>query len=77
MANYFEECQKCKPPVRYPGCQDHCRHYKEARAKFEADKAKANVDRGVKLYIYDSVNHTKDSQAKKHRDNKSYKWFKK
>lgn len=23
----FEHCRYCLPPVRYPGCQDHCPHY--------------------------------------------------
>lgn len=29
----FEHCHFCKPPVRYPGCQDHCPHYAADKAK--------------------------------------------
>lgn len=29
----FEHCQSCKPPTRYPGCQDHCPYYAEDIAK--------------------------------------------
>lgn len=41
MVNYFEECQKCIPPKRKPGCQDHCGEYAKGRAKLEEDKARA------------------------------------
>lgn len=29
----FDHCRHCLPPVRYPGCQDHCPHYAEDKAK--------------------------------------------
>ena len=29
----FDHCHHCLPPVRYPGCQDHCPHYAEDKAK--------------------------------------------
>lgn len=35
----FEHCHFCKPPVRYPGCQDHCPRYAEDIAKVRAAKA--------------------------------------
>jgi hypothetical protein len=40
----FEHCHSCLPPVRYPGCQDHCPHYaadkeKSRRAKEEKYRA--------------------------------------
>jgi hypothetical protein len=35
---YFECCHNCKPPRRYPGCQDHCPDYAEGKAKHDADK---------------------------------------
>ena len=43
MANYFEECQKCVPPKRHPGCHGTCPDYAKARAKYDADKAKAEA----------------------------------
>lgn len=77
MVNYFEKCQQCKPPTRHPGCQDHCQHYKEARSRFDADKERANADRGVDLYMKDSVNHNMDSLAKRQHRNRFYKSFRK
>ena len=40
----FEHCYFCLPPVRYPGCQDHCPYY-------------ADIERGgrygaVSTYLY-------------------------
>lgn len=32
----FEHCHSCLPPVRYPGCQDHCPHYAADIAKHRA-----------------------------------------
>nr|DAE52906.1 MAG TPA: hypothetical protein [Caudoviricetes sp.] len=29
----FEHCHSCKPPTRYPGCQDHCPHYAADKEK--------------------------------------------
>ena len=29
----FEHCHFCLPPVRYPGCQDHCPYYAADIAK--------------------------------------------
>lgn len=26
-------CKDCVPPKRYPGCGDHCKEYKEEKAK--------------------------------------------
>lgn len=42
----FEHCHSCKPPTRYPGCQDHCPYY-------AADKEKSDASRyrGGKLNI--------------------------
>lgn len=37
----FEHCHGCKPPTRYPGCQDHCPHY-------AADKEKSDASRRAK-----------------------------
>jgi hypothetical protein len=33
-------CNGCVPPKRYPGCGDHCKEYKEEKAKYLADKKK-------------------------------------
>lgn len=32
----FEHCQSCKPPMRHPGCQDHCPYYEADIAKHRA-----------------------------------------
>ncbi len=32
----FEHCHSCKPPVRYPGCQDHYPYYAADIAKHRA-----------------------------------------
>lgn len=64
MANYFEKCHKCTPPMRHPGCQDHCKFYKEARAKFDADKARNNKDISVKYYISEQIAGSMDGVAK-------------
>lgn len=64
MVNYFEKCQHCKPPERHPGCQDHCGHYATAKAKFEADKAKANKYLSVKYYLNENKAANLDSMAK-------------
>lgn len=74
--NYFEKCQHCKPPERYPGCQDHCEHYKEGRARLDADNAKRKE--GTNLYNYVIERHVSalDSTSKyiKRRPNRhSYK----
>ena len=74
MTNYFEKCQHCVPPERHPGCQDHCPHYKEARAKYDADKARANSTKSVKDYINDIVTRNMDGVVKynKRRPKKHY-----
>lgn len=64
MANYFEKCQHCVPPERHPGCQDHCPHYKEARAKYDADKARANKTITLKYYANEKLAEAKDNVAK-------------
>ena len=33
MDSAFECCHYCKPPKRYPGCQDHCPDGVAAKAK--------------------------------------------
>ena len=75
MPNYFEKCQHCVAPVRHPGCQDHCQYYKEARAKLEADKAKANATKSVKDYINDAMASNLNGVAKyyKRRPKKKYR----
>lgn len=50
---YFECCHFCKPPKRYPGCQDHCPEYAEDKAKHDADKEaeKQRRKREADLYM--------------------------
>lgn len=62
--NYFEKCMHCVPPDRHPGCQDHCSHYKEARARYDADKAKENGQRSLKHYASAQKAATLDGIAK-------------
>lgn len=64
MTNYFEKCQKCVPPERKPGCQDHCPYYKEAKERYEADKAKINETKTVKDYINAEINKNKQGVAR-------------
>lgn len=64
MTNYFEKCQKCVPPERHPGCHDHCPHYAEAKARYDADKAKHDETKSVKDYINAEMNKNKDGVAK-------------
>ena len=64
MANYFEECQKCVPPKRHPGCHGTCPDYAESRAKFDADKAKADAGRELKYYTNNKHAKATDGVAK-------------
>ena len=75
--NYFECCYKCVAPKRYPGCSGKCPEYVEARAKFDADKARANADSSAKAYTYNNVGKIMDSKAKRDRNNRGHKWFRK
>lgn len=42
----FECCHYCKPPKRYPGCQDHCPDGIAAKAKHNERKAADAKARG-------------------------------
>ena len=64
MINYFEKCQYCVPPERHPGCQDHCPHYAEARARWDADKAKKDEGKDVWHYCHDRGLKSRDGVAK-------------
>lgn len=48
----FSCCYKCRPPKRYPGCQDHCTEGQAAKAAFEAKKAARDKKARVKAGIY-------------------------
>ena len=62
--DYFECCHHCVAPKRYPGCSGSCPEYKEARARFDADKAKKNESLSVKSYMRDKYLENKDGVAK-------------
>ena len=62
--NYFECCMKCVAPKRYPGCSGPCPDYKEARAKYDADKARQAERMALKYYINEHSTATKDGIAK-------------
>lgn len=64
MINYFECCHRCAPPKRYPGCSGSCPEYKEARARFDADKAKNNKDIAIRYYAKERNAIVKDRIAK-------------
>lgn len=49
----FEHCHSCLPPVRYPGCQDHCPHYAEDIAKVRARRPKRSGRRRQKTIIWE------------------------
>lgn len=72
--NYFECCHKCVPPKRYPGCSGTCPEYAEARAKFDADKAKNKQHVLMDQYAGAKNSATKDGIAKytKRRSRKLY-----
>lgn len=52
-------CHPCKPPVRYPGCHDHCERYIEEKAqnemKMAAYKKKKAAEDSVTNQKYDGV----------------------
>ena len=62
--NYFEECTKCVPPKRYPGCHSTCPDYAKGRAKLDADKARANKTISLKYYANERLYVNKDAVAK-------------
>ena len=62
--DYFECCHYCVAPKRYPGCSGSCPEYKEARARFDADKEKKNAGLILRDYIRDKNISSKDSIAK-------------
>lgn len=62
--NYFECCQYCVAPKRYPGCSGKCPEYAEARAKYDADKAKQSANISLKWYANEKSSIIKDSVAK-------------
>ena len=51
---FFEECHKCKPPKRKPGCHSTCPDYKRNKAKYdeftEKDKLRRELDQYNKSY---------------------------
>ena len=64
MTNYFEKCQKCVPPERHPGCQDHCPYYAESKAKWDADKAKIEAGKELRYYLIQRGLQTNDNLVK-------------
>lgn len=42
----FEHCHHCKPPKRYPGCQDHCPDGIADKAEYNKRKAADEKARG-------------------------------
>lgn len=61
--NYFECCHHCVAPKRYPGCSGSCPEYKEARARYDADKAKHNTDTILDYYHSEKIINSKNSIA--------------
>lgn len=73
--NYFECCHWCVPPKRYPGCSSKCPDYAQARAKFEADKAKNESRTITRNYTIEHIRKAKDEVAKRKRDHRPYSKF--
>lgn len=74
--NYFECCHYCVPPKRYPGCSGKCPDYAEGRAKYEADKAKANKYRTANTYTQETIGRIVNSRAMRRIKNQGHKWYK-
>lgn len=64
MTNYFERCQHCIPPERHPGCHGTCHHYAEARAKWDADKAKQDEGKELRHYFLNKGQQSNDGLVK-------------
>lgn len=63
----FEKCHKCKPPERYPGCHDHCKYYKEARAAYDERKAAEDQQRKASASVYGQKDYAVSKALKKNR----------
>lgn len=72
--NYFECCQHCVAPKRYPGCSGKCPEYKEARARLEADKERYRKQTMVDDYCNNKIYDSRDGLAKyrQRRPNRKY-----
>lgn len=51
--HHIECCKDCKPPKRYPGCGDHCKEYKEEKAKLKEQMAAAEANKPHVITQYD------------------------
>lgn len=72
MANYFEDCQKCVPPTRHPGCHDHCPEYLASKAKYDQKRMDARQDRLVTSYVKMSIMTARDVNNKRLKGNRRY-----
>lgn len=70
--NYFECCHHCVAPKRYPGCSGKCPEYAEARAKFNADKARNDERTATRNYTIEHIAINKDRVAKRKRGTRPY-----
>lgn len=70
--NYFEECQHCVPPKRYPGCHGTCPDYKKARTKYDEDAAKIALEKKVQGYSNRLICNKRDVDAKHRKSNRRY-----
>ncbi len=61
----FDECLVCKPPKRYPGCQDHCPEYKKGKAKHDKEKAAERLQKSIGAGIYNQKDHAVNKALKK------------
>lgn len=59
----------CTPdcPKRTPGCHDHCKEHKEAKAAYEARKAELNKYKACDQYIARTVICSRDNAGKRNR----------
>lgn len=70
--NYFECCHYCVAPKRYPGCSGKCPDYKQARAKYDADRNKIRADRKVQSYTNTLICVKRNNHAKYLKGNRRF-----
>jgi hypothetical protein len=67
----FKCCIPCKPPERYPGCQDHCGKFLERKAQRDKDMAAQRkqkaIQAGISSQKYDGVIRALRKKGKKWR----------
>lgn len=42
------KCRYCKAPIRHPGCQSHCEHYKKWKEEWDKQAEQLKKERWLK-----------------------------